>query len=104
MDNMMPNLCGPAAAKEIRSLGYGNLLIGVTGNAMEVDVVEYEAAGADAVLVKPVKIEQLIRLIDYCQRFGYHSPVWHVSSVSVFVAVAIIGSERATAVVVIAVV
>ena len=38
MDNTMINCDGPQACRQIRALGYRNLIIGVTGNVLEDDV------------------------------------------------------------------
>lgn len=55
MDNMMPTLAGPLAAKLLRALGYQNLLIGITGNSMEDDVAQFYAGGIDFLFTKPFK-------------------------------------------------
>ena len=54
-------------------MGYGKLLIGVTGNAMDVDVRDYEEAGADCVLIKPMRMEHLEKLLQYCTLYGCQS-------------------------------
>ena len=63
MDYLMPNMDGPAATKEIRSLGYKGLIIGVTGNALQEDIDTFISNGADKVLIKPVNIEQLLSIV-----------------------------------------
>lgn len=45
---------GPEACKAIRELGFTGVVLGVTGNALAVDIEEYLACGANDVLVKPV--------------------------------------------------
>ena len=45
LDNLMPNMNGPQTATELRKLGYQHLIIGVTGNALDVDILEFEQAG-----------------------------------------------------------
>lgn len=77
MDSVMPIMCGPDAAKIIRALGYSKLLIGVTGNAMDLDIVDYESAGADLVLTKPMRMDALSKVIEFCGRNGCQS---HFSS------------------------
>jgi len=37
MDYQMPNMDGPTAIKAIRQLGYGGIIMGLTGNAMQCD-------------------------------------------------------------------
>ena len=49
----MPGMCGAEAIRKIRNLGYEGLIVGVTGNALEEDADEFNASGADAVMVKP---------------------------------------------------
>ena len=51
----------------LREAGFGNLIIGVTGNVMEDDVQEFRSAGADIVLSKPLHlttIQSLVRFVD----------------------------------------
>lgn len=59
MDFMMPNMNGPQATREIRSLGYKGLIIGVTGNMMPSDVEYFLESGADVILPKPLSIQVL---------------------------------------------
>eukprot|EP01041_Mallomonas_annulata_P011527 gene11527-24115_t len=63
MDNTMPNMTGVEATEQIRALGYSNLIVGVTGNAMEDDVKTFLRAGADMIFTKPLKLEHLHALI-----------------------------------------
>ncbi len=70
MDSIMPVLSGPLAAKQLRALGYWKLLIGVTGNAMDVDIREYEEAGADMILTKPVQVHILSKVLEFCRVHG----------------------------------
>lgn len=70
MDSIMPIMCGPEAARNIRKMGFSRLLIGVTGNAMDIDIVEYEQAGADVILTKPMRMEALNKVLEYCNKFG----------------------------------
>ena len=59
IDFIMPHMDGPTATKEIRTLGYKGLIIGVTGNALPADVAFFLAQGVDRVLVKPLRVELL---------------------------------------------
>ena len=61
---------GVEATNCIRQLGYDKMIIGLTGNALEEDVVEFEAAGADFVLSKPLKMELLDSLLEFIDRCG----------------------------------
>ena len=56
MDNQMPIMDGPTAAREMRALGFKGLIIGVTGNALIADIDQYIASGADKVLPKPIDV------------------------------------------------
>ena len=57
MDFVMPNMDGPTATKEIRSLGYTAPIFGVTGNTLDSDVNYFIQSGADRVLAKPFDID-----------------------------------------------
>ena len=59
MDNRMPRKDGLQTARELRGLGYRGIIIGVTGDAQEEDMKAFKAAGADAVLSKPITFRQL---------------------------------------------
>ena len=63
MDYQMPQLDGPNAVKEIRCLGYGGLIIGITGNALPADINLFLSRGADRVLQKPIDLEDLSEAI-----------------------------------------
>lgn len=63
MDDNMPGLCGPEATKQVRSLGYKGVVIGVTGNAFEDQIQNYLSCGANAVLQKPLDIIKLKTLV-----------------------------------------
>ena len=60
MDNQMPRMCGPVAAKTLRERGYRGVIVGVTGNALPADIQDYIAHGADEVLGKPVNVDLLL--------------------------------------------
>lgn len=59
MDFMMPNMDGPTATKQIRDMGYTGVIIGVTGNALPSDVLQFLTSGADRVLLKPMDMDML---------------------------------------------
>jgi CheY-like chemotaxis protein len=77
MDSVMPNVTGPEATRQLRSLGYNHLIIGVTGNAIDIDVLEFEQAGANVVLSKPLRTDLLFRILDYCYVYGHLSTTNH---------------------------
>ena len=58
------------AVRKLREEGYAKLVVGVTGNILDDDVVEYLAAGADMVLGKPVKVDMLRMLIRHVKEHG----------------------------------
>ncbi len=60
MDSNMPKMNGPEAIVEIRKLGYVSLIMGVTGDE---DHASFIRAGADGVMMKPVKGAELLRII-----------------------------------------
>lgn len=70
MDNFMPVICGPKASTLLREMGYSKLIVGVTGNAMDSDVREYEEAGADMILTKPIRTDKLYKLLEFIQLYG----------------------------------
>ena len=61
MDFVMITMHGPEAASLMRnSVGYSGPIIGVTGNALQQDIVTYLQHGADLVLIKPMTREKLL--------------------------------------------
>jgi CheY-like chemotaxis protein len=63
MDYQMPIMDGPTAVMTMRAEGYDGLIVGVTGNGLTVDIHNFKRKGANAVLLKPLKIGQLQSLI-----------------------------------------
>jgi len=55
----MPHLSGVEMTKNLRAYGRKDLIVGVTGNALAEDQREYLDAGADYVLTKPVREDDL---------------------------------------------
>jgi len=65
MDVQMPRMDGPTAAAAIRRLEAEKGLprtpiLALTANAMAHQAQEYLAAGMDAVVAKPIQLEQLV--------------------------------------------
>jgi len=60
LDNIMLSMNGPETAQQLRQEHHftGNI-IGVTGNALEVDISDFLLHGADKILIKPVSNELL---------------------------------------------
>ncbi|KAF9510024.1 hypothetical protein BS47DRAFT_1364825 [Hydnum rufescens UP504] len=63
LDNQMPCLSGVEMTKKLRRYGRKDLIVGVTGNALVEDQREYLSAGADHVLIKPVREDDLKRML-----------------------------------------
>lgn len=67
----------------MRRNGFTNLIIGLTGNALDEDVRYFLAAGADCVLAKPLRIAQLDAVLKYVHVHGFtSSPVSKLSMIS----------------------
>ena len=47
----------------MRKKGYSGIIIGVTGHCREEDIKDFERRGADAVLPKPFKFEDIATLL-----------------------------------------
>jgi CheY-like chemotaxis protein len=61
MDYEMPVMNGPSATARLRELGCACLIVGVTGNLLPQDVAFFKESGADAVLPKPIVLEDFER-------------------------------------------
>eukprot|EP01036_Dinobryon_divergens_P026574 gene26574-35242_t len=62
--------CGVEAVRRLREDGFAHLVVGVTGNVLEDDVIEYLDAGADMVMGKPVKMDMLRMLLRHVKEHG----------------------------------
>lgn len=66
--------------RTLRQGGYGNLVVGVTGNVLDEDVLQFHSAGADMVIGKPVRLNLLQMLLRHAKQHGTHSrPGMHLS-------------------------
>ena len=63
MDKTMPKLSGVKATKQIREMGLTVPIIAMTGNALMSERKGFLNAGANAWLIKPVEIPQLVSTI-----------------------------------------
>ena len=63
MDHLMPNMDGPTAARELRSLGYDNIIVGLTGVTDESLLAVFWSSGVNHILKKPLDAEELWKLI-----------------------------------------
>ena len=57
MDFVMPNKDGPTATREIRDLGFGAPIFGVTGNTVDSDIRAFTEAGVNKVFPKPFDVD-----------------------------------------------
>lgn len=64
---------GIEASVIIRAGGFKHLIIGVTGNSLEEELDEFITAGADLVIVKPLKNQSLEMLLGFIQVNGFDS-------------------------------
>ena len=64
MDFYMPKMSGPDATRAIRALGYAGNIIGVTGNGINEDREEFLQSGLDAILIKPIREDDLQNAIN----------------------------------------
>ena len=63
MDFEMPVMNGPTATARLREMGCRCLIVGVTGNVLPADVAYFKEHGADAVLPKPLVLEDFELLL-----------------------------------------
>jgi len=64
IDNIMLHMNGPATVKLMREEHkFRGKIIGVTGNSLDADVRDFLDKGADSVLIKPVKWENLCEMM-----------------------------------------
>jgi len=65
LDNQMPVMSGVAMVKKLREMGRTDFIVGITGNALKEDQVEYMEAGLDRVLTKPVLERSLKEMLRF---------------------------------------
>ena len=58
------------ATRRLRANGYKNLVVGVTGNVLDEDVIEFQTAGADIILGKPVRMNLLSTILHHLKNEG----------------------------------
>lgn len=71
MDAVMPTLDGLAATRAIRAMegpAGAIRIVGLTAHAFDEDIAAFLAAGADAVVTKPISVAELWRAIDIGER------------------------------------
>ena len=65
IDDIMSRLNGSVAIKQIRKLGYKNMVFGLTGNAASDDVQTFLNCGVDKVLIKPLTRGDISEMISW---------------------------------------
>jgi CheY-like chemotaxis protein len=80
MDNMMPNMSGIDATKRIRQMGFDKIILGLTGNTMDNETVDFENAGADVIFWKPIKAAQCELVIEHMKNFGTQTTSLSISA------------------------
>jgi two-component system, sensor histidine kinase len=70
LDYEMPVMDGPSAARMLRENRVDVLIVGVTGNVLPEDVEHFLKQGANAVLAKPVNIDELLNKVRFLQQQG----------------------------------
>lgn len=63
IDNHMPVMNGHDATQKLRDAGYRGLIIGITGDSALPEVAAFMNRGADGVLVKPIRSDDLMDII-----------------------------------------
>ena len=59
--------------KLIREIGFKRLVLGLTGNSLDDDIKQFLEAGVDIVLSKPLRPQQLDKILAYVNANGYES-------------------------------
>jgi CheY-like chemotaxis protein len=69
-------MTGTQAASILRNeLNYKGLIIGVTGNALQEDVDDFLANGADIVIIKPLTSKKFTEAVEQCDhKIVKHAP------------------------------
>ena len=74
MDCNMPVMDGLTATRILRStLQFEGIVVGCSGNANDQEVDDFVEAGADFVMPKPMRFEELQRLLDYAESVDFTS-------------------------------
>ena len=68
MDSSMPFMKGTEATRLIREMGFAGKIFGVTGNALQADIDEFMAHGADEVMIKPLSAAQFSHIVTELSR------------------------------------
>lgn len=63
IDNSMVRMNGPEACKKLRDVGFTLPIIGITGNALQEDMIDFVNKGANSVLRKPANLDTIMLAI-----------------------------------------
>jgi signal transduction histidine kinase len=63
IDSVMKNMHGPETVRALRFSGFKGCIIGVTGNALPCDVDDFMKSGLDAIILKPLKRQGLMKTL-----------------------------------------
>jgi CheY-like chemotaxis protein len=75
MDNMMPKMGGVQTTKRLREMGFERMIIGLTGNTLLDEIIEFEESGVDVVFPKPVNLRQIDTLLKFMQSNGLQTTI-----------------------------
>jgi osomolarity two-component system sensor histidine kinase SLN1 len=75
MDQEMPIMNGIESTTKIRTAGYANLILGLTGNALDEDKHLFLAAGADCIFAKPLRQVHIDAILEHTGLHGFKSHV-----------------------------
>ena len=75
MDQMMPRMDGKECVTRLRAMGFNNLVIGLTGAALDEDKRQFMEAGVDCVFPKPLRQVHIDAILDHTQKYGFKSQV-----------------------------
>eukprot|EP00981_Chlorochromonas_danica_P014650 scaffold8469_cov179-Ochromonas_danica.AAC.1 len=70
MDHTMPIMTGIEATEVLRRMGFNRPILGVTGNVLDDDILLFLQAGADTVLMKPLRLKEIDIITSYFDAFG----------------------------------
>jgi CheY-like chemotaxis protein len=84
IDQEMPNMTGLQATQAIREREAGSahhqMIIGISGHATEEDERRFRDAGMDALLAKPVHMQELYEVVESTVARGHGQPAAHIAS------------------------
>ncbi|KAK9266468.1 hypothetical protein L1049_021380 [Liquidambar formosana] len=64
MDMEMPVMDGPEATKQLRAMGIGSMIVGVTSRNLESEKQAFMGAGLNDCYVKPLTVDDMIAILN----------------------------------------